>query len=57
MERGRLKDRRLTPEIVRGIKRLISEGVPRQEIAKRFGVTYITIYRIATGKTWKDLDV
>jgi hypothetical protein len=44
---------KLTPESVREIRRLAAEGVPRGEIALRFGVSVPTVIDAIRRRTWR----
>ena len=48
---------KLTAEIVLEIRRTwkARDGVTLQELAKKYGVGYQTIWRAAIGETWKHL--
>lgn len=41
-----------TPEIVREARRLLADGMTREQVAKRVGVSAKTVSRIATGEAW-----
>lgn len=58
VDKGRLRQtrNRLVPDEVREIRRLIAEGQNYPTIAKQFGVTRLTILRIANGHTWKTIE-
>lgn len=49
---GGVKQKKLTIDEVIEIKKLLSEGMSRNEIAKKFGVVYHTIYSISKGTNW-----
>ena len=46
---------KLTENQVREIRRLLKQGLTRQEVACKFGVTTNNIRAIATGFTWKHI--
>lgn len=45
---------KLTWDIVREIRRLVGEGVPKAKIAAMFSVSIGNIYQISGGQTWKE---
>lgn len=47
----------LNEEKVREIKRALTLGVGRQELADSFGVSKPAISSIATGRTWKHVSI
>lgn len=57
VQKGRKGGAKLTPAQVAEIKHLHKHGHQRGELAQRFGVTPHTIYMVASGKTWKSLEV
>ena len=46
---------KLTPEQVRYCRQAARAGVPSKDLAHQFGVVYMTIYRIVTGRSWRHL--
>lgn len=45
----------LTPEVIQKIRALAAEGIERQHLARRFGVSAATITRIVRGiRGWQD---
>jgi len=44
---------KLTPDIVREIRRMRADGVDRSTIATTFGITKTAVYYIDIGKNWK----
>jgi hypothetical protein len=46
----------LTEGQVREIKEQLASGVTQREIGRRFGVTHGTIWAIAAGRTWIDVN-
>lgn len=53
--KGRHKGEKLNPEKVREIKSLFAVDYGDMKIARKFNVSYQTIYSIKNGKTWKDI--
>ena len=49
--------RKLTDKQVKEIKKLISEVIITINISKLFDMPYQIIYRIKTGKTWKNISI
>jgi uncharacterized protein YerC len=56
LEGPRTPSERLKPADVQAIRRLRRDGVAPQVIATRFEVSWYTIRRILTGRTWKHLE-
>lgn len=44
---------KLNDNDVRGIRKLIEDGISQREIAQRYGVAQSQIYSIKNGKTWR----
>ena len=53
----RFNNVKLTEDIALHIKTAVAENTPIKDLAKEFGVTYNTVWRIANGSTWKHLAV
>ena len=49
------KAHRLTHEKVHEVRALVSKGMPSSEIAKMYGLTYVSVYRIATRRSYPNL--
>ena len=45
----------MTPEDVRQARRLLKEGQTLTQVARIFGVTTQAIYRLKTGRTWRNI--
>jgi len=43
---------KITEDIVRTVRKLFEEGVPRGRIAKQFGISKTHVYQIANRSTW-----
>ena len=41
---------------VKSIKQALAKGTPVQSLASKYGVGYMVVYRIATGKTWSKIE-
>lgn len=57
MSKGRHKGEKLDPEKVREIKSLFAIDYGDMKIARKFNVSYQTIYSIKKGRTWKDIEI
>jgi hypothetical protein len=54
--KGERRRQKLTPEIVREIRRAYSEGQLQREIAARFGVTGGLVSAVITRRSWGDVE-
>lgn len=50
------RPKKLTEDQVREMRALRAQGVKPNEIAQRFGVSRVTVYRTCAGKSWAHLD-
>ena len=56
MAKGRGKVEKLNPEKVKELKSLMKSDFGDMNLARKYGVSYQTIWAIRTGKTWKDIE-
>lgn len=57
LSKGRHKGEKLNPDKVREIKSLFAVNYGDMKIARKFNVSYQTVYSIKMGKTWKDIKI
>jgi hypothetical protein len=56
MAKGRGKVEKLNPDKVKELKSLMKSDFGDTNLARKYGVSYQTIWAIRTGKTWKDIE-
>ncbi len=54
-EKGGMTNNKLTISEVKSIKELLAKGKTLKELATKFGVSDMQIYRIKTGENWKSV--
>lgn len=55
IKKGRGKVEKLNIERAKEIKNLIAAGMPDMKIARKYGISYQTVWAIKIGRTWKDI--
>lgn len=53
--KGRHKCEKLNPDKVKELKTLMASNFGDMNLARKYGVSYQTIWSIRTGRTWKDI--